>query len=634
ETATFLKQTAKMNLTELKAETAKVGIEVPEKASRGWLFAATSGDGGARLDGGSLWTLPRVDVPRDPGRVPGVGHGRGGEKRKRSPEEDLRRLAAWAQSRSPGDDQEKNAETPWRWSRHPWQRESYHGIPPTGLEHSSAATHSMDAVSEADRERITRLETELAALRDTNNLGRVTKKEVDDAEEPRDCGQLSADEKFQRAVAGVRRRKMQATTRKKLQNMARTTKNVVSMCFMTAIALTQEVVDEEHPDLLEIFAGKGRISRTFEAAGLAVLLLELYAEVMLLQKMSGGHTIMENPSRSALWREPLVRKWVEDPGSHTFNLDLCCFGMVSLDGKERLRKTIRLTTTSGAFEKCGDWGDNPWRFARGVLKAFLKTMATPGEHTAFAEWQGSRGITFSEQIPAKWAAICKKLRQNLGHPPNEELARQLKYSDADEHLIRAAKCLKCHTCRRCTKPGTRRPARPATLMDFGEALAMDVIHFDDSAGNKVKALSMVDMGSTYHVVCPLPSTFSADITQAYHMYWASWAGHPWFILIWRIGKEDWRNRDGYAPRQWVFGSMAREVGDIVEEPDSFETLEVTKDGKMSRINAIRMGAKASFFKIQSKDSTRRALLRRPRVQKHEFALGDLAYYYREYRPQR
>ena len=44
-----------------------------------------------------------------------------------------------------------------------------------------------------------------------------------------------------------------------------------------------------------------------------------------------------------------------------------------------------------------------------------------------------------------------------------------------------------------------------------------------------------------------------------------------------------------------------------------------------------MGAKASFFKIQAKESTRRALLRRPRVQQHEFALGDLAYYYREYR---
>ena len=209
---------------------------------------------------------------------------------------------------------------------------------------------------------------------------------------------------------------------------------------------------------------------------------------------------------------------------------------------------------------------------------------------------------------------------------------------------------------------------------------MDVIHFDDSAGNKVKALSMVDMGSTYHVVCPLPSPTSADITQAYHMSWASWAGHPRFILgfkekflrmvgdtgvhirsiaaqaHWQGGlverrnaswKAIWektckhevilpsevplgitavndaknclRNRDGYAPRQWVFGSMAREVGDIVEEPDSFETLEVTKDGKMSRINAIRMGAKASFFKIQSKDSARRALLRRP-VFRRKFAL--------------
>ena len=139
------------------------------------------------------------------------------------------------------------------------------------------------------------------------------------------------------------------------------------------------------------------------------------------------------------------------------------------------------------------------------------------------EWQGSRGISFGEQIPAKWAAVCKKLHQNLGHPPNEELARQLKFFDADERLIRAAKCLKCQTCSRCSKPGTRRPARPATLMDFGEALAMDVIHFDGPTGAKVKALSMVDMGSTYHVVCPLASTTSTHITQAYQTYWSSWA---------------------------------------------------------------------------------------------------------------
>ena len=847
--------------------------------------------GGARIDGGSLWTLPRVDVPRDPGGVPGVGHGRGGEKRKRvrGPEKTGNLGAKPKLGGRPGEERREALQMDRQdgqgpgdpgggtaspedgspilgflrrgWNillssdTQPWRREGLHqdqsdpeesgrqgmdgdhglGCRP-GEDHSTGdgagGAAGQEQPGPGDQEGVGAKGTgDAKAAQDAKGAGDAkaaqdakgagVPEEADDAEEP--CGQISADEKFRRAVAGVRRRKMKATTRKKLQNMARATKNVISMCFMTAVALTQEVVgepandlwtccsgarvapeaDEERPDLLEIFAGKGRISRTFEAAGLAVLppwdllhgqdlrqatrraevlrlieekrprlvwlappctnfcgfshlnhspqelrrlrqrdrvFLELYDEVMLLQKMSGGHTILENPSRSALWQEPLVRKWVEDPGSYTFNLDLCRFGMMSLDGKERLRKTVRLTTTSGAFEKIlgkqcdgghehrriqgaetGATAHYPWRFARGVLKAYLKTMANLGEHTAFAvdktgggipkdgpdldetelvpdeEWQGSRGITFSEQIPAKWAAICKKLHQNLGHPPNDELARQLKYSDADEHLIRAAKCLKCQTCSRCTKPGTRRPARPATLMDFGEALAMDVIHFDDSTGNKVKALSMVDMGSTYHVVCPLPSTTSTDITQAYHMYWASWAGHPRFILIdldsgfkdqflsmvgdtgvhirsiaaqahWQGGlverhnaswKAIWektckhevilpsevplgitavndaknclRNRDGYAPRQWVFGSMPREVGDIMEEPDSFETLKVTKDAKMSRINAIRMGAKASFFKIQSKDSTRRALLRRPRVQKHEFALGDLAYYYREYR---
>ena len=110
-------------------------------------------------------------------------------------------------------------------------------------------------------------------------------------EEVSDCSRTSADEKYRRAVAGVRSRKMKATARKKLQCMARATRSVVSLCFMTVLGFAQEVVgepindlwtccsgawvvpdgDEERPDLLEIFAGKGRISRTFEAAGLTVL---------------------------------------------------------------------------------------------------------------------------------------------------------------------------------------------------------------------------------------------------------------------------------------------------------------------------------------------------------------------------
>ena len=64
---------------------------------------------------------------------------------------------------------------------------------------------------------------------------------------------------------------------------------------------------------------------------------------------------------------------MEDPGRYTFDLDLCRFGMTtSLDGKDLMKKTIKLATTAGSFAKVlenhcdgghehrrvqGDWSD-------------------------------------------------------------------------------------------------------------------------------------------------------------------------------------------------------------------------------------------------------------------------------------
>ena len=123
-------------------------------------------------------------------------------------------MAAWAQSRNSEDVQEKNAGKPFKWiDKMAKDPETVAVVPPpqaTGVlswdssdgagTSSSVATRSRGGgkgyaktnrtrrsqddkdwmeitVSEADRERITRLETELAALRDKNNLDRVTKKE-------------------------------------------------------------------------------------------------------------------------------------------------------------------------------------------------------------------------------------------------------------------------------------------------------------------------------------------------------------------------------------------------------------------------------------------------------------------------
>ena len=154
ETATSLKQTAKMNLTELRAEAEKVGIEVPEKTARGWLLLRLGRWRGPHR--GSLRTLPRVDVPQDPGGVPGVGHG---EERKRvgGPEETGHLGAKPELGGRPGSSGEERREAlqmhqmdrqdgpetlavvpPPQMGR----RESFLGIPPTGLERPPQWQHA------------------------------------------------------------------------------------------------------------------------------------------------------------------------------------------------------------------------------------------------------------------------------------------------------------------------------------------------------------------------------------------------------------------------------------------------------------------------------------------------------------
>eukprot|EP00435_Cladocopium_sp_Y103_P057058 s39_g19.t1 len=64
-------------------------------------------------------------------------------------------------------------------------------------------------------------------------------------------------------------------------------------------------------------------------------------------------------------------------------------------------------------------------------------------------------------------------------------------------------------------------------------------------------------------------------------------------------------------------------------PEEFEN--ITADEKVSRAHAIRVGARAAFFSCQTKDALQRAAQHRARVERRDFAAGDLVYIHRELR---
>ena len=92
-----------------------------------------------------------------------------------------------------------------------------------------------------------------------------------------------------------------------------------------------------------------------------------------------------------------------------------------------------------------------------------------------------------------------------------------------------------------------------------------------------------------------------------------------------------RNKSGYSPRQWVFGSNGRLVPDPEDESDlQLSALSnATSDEKMARKQNLRVGARLAFFHYHSTDALQKALHHRARVYPRSFKPGDMVYVYRE-----
>lgn len=453
--------------------------------------------------------------------------------------------------------------------------------------------------------------------------------------------------------------------------------------------------------------------------------------VFELQQLLHGTVVIENPRGSAIWRESSISDLVGQPGVTFAEVDLCQFGLISLKNGKPLRKGVSLLTNNVAFAEAlttrctGDHEHRaiegkdtaasahyPEPFAKEVVKAFdnakkkgkvltnYPSHTVPGkvQHEAEVEEpRGANAIYFKGKVKPIIAATLRRLHQNLGHPPARELVRHLKIGKAPENVIRAAEQMVCRTCAKSTKAKSARPAHPAVLLDFNEAVAADIIWIDTVESASLPALNIVDAASTYQVVLPLDNTKSEEVGRAMVEGWMSWAGAPKHLIVdldsafkdqflqvmnermvmvrcaagqahWQNGlaerhgktwkgiwdklveeqcildnevkeamaatsdaKNQLRNRSGYSPRQWVFGTQMKIAGDLFDGSEDLSAVcTITADEKVGRRHQVQMAARAAFFQCQSKEALERALAHKPRVEERSYEAGELVYAYREF----
>ena len=249
-------------------------------------------------------------------------------------------------------------------------------------------------------------------------------------------------------------------------------------------------------------------------------LIRFCDEVMQLQtSLGGGQFVLENPRASDMWRTPQLQSWIAGQGATLAKADLCSYGMRSVDGEHALRKPLSLLCSSPGFAgeigrlcpkdhehqpiqgvNTAHSGIYTTAFATAVVKAFdrssngravfptatVKSPGTPKSSAAGveridpgtastlgkdgedeqAEHHGAAAITFKGKVNPLVASTLKRVRQNLGHPPNRELVRHLKIGGAPKAVLQAAEQMVCRTCERCSKTKPHKVATPVTALDF------------------------------------------------------------------------------------------------------------------------------------------------------------------------
>lgn len=455
--------------------------------------------------------------------------------------------------------------------------------------------------------------------------------------------------------------------------------------------------------------------------------LEFIDRVIVLQLAEGRDVVVENPMTSDMWKEPLMARWCSDRNMSFFRTDLCHFWLLSTDGAEKLRKPIKLLASNPVYQEhlgqlCDGDHDHrviqgketkhsaeyPEGFAKAVVRAAdsaraktvftAEDVAIPDAADSEADEMISRGsedITFKGTVKSQVAGAVRRLHQNLGHPPNRELIKHLRLGGGGEEMIAAVEAMRCRTCQRCADPKPHRVSKPAALLDFNDAVALDIIFLDTTESTGNLALNMVDIASSYQVAIPIPNRRSSTVSEAFYCHWISWAGVPGRLVLdldtcfqdsfWELtsdhsiamraaaGQAHWqngvaerygsgwksiwtklcaqhgvqdrdildaacavsearntlRNRSGFSPRQWVFGTNGKLLPNMEDDEDWSAISAVTADTKMGRKHSLKIGARTAFFELQNVDSLKRAISHKTRVQPRDYKPGDMVYIYRQ-----
>lgn len=191
------------------------------------------------------------------------------------------------------------------------------------------------------------------------------------------------------------------------------------------------------------------------------------------------------------------------------------------------------------------------------------------------------------------AATLRRIRQNLGHPPNRELIRHLRLSGASEGIVRAAEQMQRRTCDKRSKPRPARVAQPHVALDFNQAVAIDIIWLDTCESKALPSLNCVDMSSAYYGGSSVAwDLLCRGVVPSLGLVPQTCLGRLGF----GVGPVGSTMRPSPP-----FGGQLRERDLFNEDEEAAAFFDITNDQACGRRRVIRMGARAAYYRAQPKE---------------------------------
>ena len=121
-----------------------------------------------------------------------------------------------------------------------------------------------------------------------------------------------------------------------------------------------------------------------------------------------------------------------------------------------------------------------------------------------------------------------RMHNNMGHPSEAEMVRNLSFCGASSESLMAAKALRCAVCLRGRgRPVlSSRPARAIITLTFNEHVYMDIFYIEDATKHLHIAMGIIDEATGFHVVVRLDDRQASHTLSMFNLVWMSWAGPP------------------------------------------------------------------------------------------------------------